>query len=114
VSLTENLKALHLPTIRQCYEEAAREAERETLSYERYLHEVVQRECEERRENRAARMLRQSHLPLEKSLEAFDGRRRGRCERSWMVVFWIEPKMRLCSEIQEAARPISYRRWGKS
>jgi DNA replication protein DnaC len=75
VSLTENLKALHLPTIRQCYEEAAREAERETLSYERYLHEVVQRECEERRENRAARMLRQSHLPLEKSLEAFDGKR---------------------------------------
>jgi DNA replication protein DnaC len=75
VSLTENLKALHLPTIRQCYEEAAREAERETLSYERYLHEVVQRECEERRENRIARMLRQSQLPLEKSLEAFDGRR---------------------------------------
>ena len=75
VELTQNLKALHLPTIRQCYEEVARQAERETLSYERYLHELVQRECEERQENRTAKMLRESRLPLEKSLEAFDTRR---------------------------------------
>jgi DNA replication protein DnaC len=53
----------------------ARQAEREALSYERYLHELVQRECEERQENRTAKMLRESQLPLEKSLEAFDTRR---------------------------------------
>lgn len=75
VELTQNLKSLHLPTIRQCYEEVAREAERETLSYERYLHELVQRECEERQENRTAKMRRESKLPLEKSLEVFDTRR---------------------------------------
>jgi DNA replication protein DnaC len=75
VDLTQNLKSLHLPTIRQCYEEVARQAEREALSYERYLHELVQRECEERQENRTAKMLRESQLPLEKSLEAFDTRR---------------------------------------
>jgi DNA replication protein DnaC len=75
VDLTQNLKSLHLPTIRQCYEEMARQAEREALSYERYLHELVQRECEERQENRTAKMLRESQLPLEKSLEAFDTRR---------------------------------------
>lgn len=75
VDLTQNLKSLHLPTIRQCYEEVARQAEREALSYERYLHELVQRECEERQENRTAKMLRESQLPLEKSLEAFDARR---------------------------------------
>jgi DNA replication protein DnaC len=73
--LTQSLKTLHLPTIRQCYEEVARQAEREQLSYERYLHEVVQRECEDRLENRTAKMLRESQLPLEKSLEAFDTRR---------------------------------------
>ncbi|MBC7927681.1 MAG: ATP-binding protein [Bryobacteraceae bacterium] len=73
--LTQNLKQLHMPTIRQCYEEVARQAERETLSYERYLHEVVQRECDERLENRTTKMLRESQLPLEKSLEAFDMRR---------------------------------------
>ena len=75
VDLTQNLKSLHLPTIRQCYEEVARQAEREALSYERHLHELVQRECEERQENRTAKMLRESQLPLEKSLEAFDTRR---------------------------------------
>ena len=51
--LTQRLKNLHLPTIRQCYEEVARQAEREQLSYERYLHELVQRECDERLEMRA-------------------------------------------------------------
>ena len=66
--LTQSLKTLHLPTIRQCYEEVARQAEREQLSYERYLHELVQRECEDRQENRTTKMLRESQLPLEKSL----------------------------------------------
>jgi DNA replication protein DnaC len=70
--LTQNLKNLHLPTIRQCYEEVARQAEREQLSFERHLHELVQRECEERQENRTTKMLSESQLPLEKSLEAFD------------------------------------------
>jgi DNA replication protein DnaC len=74
-ALTQNLRNLHLPTIRECYEEVARQAERETLSYERYLHEVVQRECDDRLENRTARMLRESQLPLDKSLETFDVRR---------------------------------------
>lgn len=73
--LTQSLKYLHLPAIRQCYEEVARQAERESLSYERYLHELVQRECEERQENRITKMLRESQLPLEKSLEAFDAKR---------------------------------------
>jgi DNA replication protein DnaC len=73
--LTQSLKLLHLPTVRQCYEEVARQAEREALSYERYLHELVQRECEERLENRTQKMLRESQLPLEKSVGAFDTRR---------------------------------------
>lgn len=75
VELTQNLKQLHLPTVRQCYEEVARQAERESLSYERYLHELIQRECEERQENRIGKMLRESQLPLEKTLDAFDTKR---------------------------------------
>lgn len=73
--LTQNLRQLHLPTVRQCYEEVAQQAERESLSYERYLHELVQRECEERQENRIGKMLRESQLPLEKTLDAFDTKR---------------------------------------
>ncbi len=47
--LTDYLRELHLPTIRRCFEELARRAERETLSYEQYLLELVERECQERR-----------------------------------------------------------------
>lgn len=36
-ALIGHLKELHLLTLRQCYEETARRAEQETLSYEQYL-----------------------------------------------------------------------------
>jgi DNA replication protein DnaC len=70
--LTGYLRELHLPAIRQCFEEKARQAERETLSYEQYLLDLAERECQERRENRIARLLRESKLPLEKTMENFD------------------------------------------
>jgi hypothetical protein len=33
-ALMENLKDLHLPAMRECFEQAAQQAEKETLSYE--------------------------------------------------------------------------------
>ena len=48
-TLVENLKELHLPAMRACFEETARRAEKETLSYEQYLLELAERECEQRR-----------------------------------------------------------------
>jgi DNA replication protein DnaC len=65
------LRDLHLPAIRRAYEEKARQAQQETLSYERYLFELVELECQERREHRITRLLRGSKLPLEKTLENF-------------------------------------------
>jgi len=73
--LGNNLRELHLPTVRQCYEEVAQQAERETLSYERYLLELVERECSERRQRRIGRLLHKSRLPQEKSLANFDLKR---------------------------------------
>lgn len=73
--LIGHLTELHLPTVRQCYEETARRAERETLSYEQYLLEVIARECEQRHQKRVARLLKESALPLEKSLQNFDVKR---------------------------------------
>jgi DNA replication protein DnaC len=64
-ALLENLKALHLPTMRACFEEAAQQAEKETLSYEQYLLELAERECEARRRNRITKLLRESELPRE-------------------------------------------------
>ncbi|MFH1314731.1 MAG: IS21-like element helper ATPase IstB [Candidatus Eisenbacteria bacterium] len=70
--LVESLKELHLPTIRACYEEEADRARREALSYEEYLLEIMDRERDERRHRRIARRLRQSRLPLEKSMASFE------------------------------------------
>src|ERR1039458_434647 len=74
-ALIGHLKDLHLPTVRGCYEETARRAERETLSYEQYLLEVISRECEQRRKSRVQRLLKDSALPLEKSLQNFNLKR---------------------------------------
>lgn len=70
--LNEALRELHLPTVRECYQEEARRAQAESASYEQYLLELVEREQEARRANRVARLLRESRLPLEKSLAAFE------------------------------------------
>jgi DNA replication protein DnaC len=66
------LKELHLTAIRNYFEEAATTAQQEQLSYEQYLLEVLEHESEVRLARRIGRLLQQSHLPLGKTLEAFD------------------------------------------
>ncbi len=70
--LTDALKELRMPTIKSCYEEEAGVARQENLTHERYLLEIVRREREQRRIGRINRLLRQSRLPQEKTLESFD------------------------------------------
>ena len=74
-TLTAYLRQLHLPTFRESFEELAHRAVQETLSYEQYLLELSERECQVREANRIERMLRQSRLPLEKDLPSFDLKR---------------------------------------
>lgn len=74
-NMAEYLRELHLPAIGRCFEDKARQAERETLGYEQYLLELVERECQERREKRIARLLQASRLPMEKTLDSFDMKR---------------------------------------
>ena len=69
------LKELHLPTVQACHGELADSARREGLSYEAYLLEVMQRECQLRRQQRTERLLRESRLPVDKNLSAFDLKR---------------------------------------
>lgn len=73
--LISYLKELHVPAIRECFEDLARTAEQESLSYERYLLELAEKECEARRERRIGRLLRESRLPLEKNIDSFDLKR---------------------------------------
>ena len=73
--LANQLKELRLPTFRNHFESLARRAEQESLSYEQYLLELVREECAARRTNRIETNLRQSRLPLEKTMESFDLKR---------------------------------------
>ena len=71
----ECLRELHLPTFRDGFEELARRAVQESLSYEQYLGELAEQECQARRTNRIERWLQQSDLPIDKSLTCFDMKR---------------------------------------
>jgi DNA replication protein DnaC len=74
-TLVGYLKDLHLPAFRSGYEEMALQAQQESSSYERYLLGLAERECQERRNNRIERLLRQSRLPLEKTWQALELKR---------------------------------------
>ena len=73
--LTDALKDLRMPTIKSCYVGEADAARAESLTYERYLLEIIRREREQRRIGRIERLLRQSRLPREKTIESFDRKR---------------------------------------
>jgi DNA replication protein DnaC len=73
--LVKCLQELHLPTFRECFEDTARRAVQESFSYEQYLGELAKQECQMRRTNRIERWLRDSDLPVEKSLVRFDMKR---------------------------------------
>ena len=69
------LKQLHMPTIRTAYEDTACHARKESWSYEQYLLELLEAECDTRLRNRIARNLRESKLPPSKTFENFDQNR---------------------------------------
>jgi len=66
------LKTLKLPSIHEQYAEVAARAEREGWDFIRYLKDLVTIEVEERHARKIQRMKKQSRLPLEKTLAAFD------------------------------------------
>ena len=70
--LIELLKELHLPMFREYHQEFAQKAIADELGYEEYLYELAQRECEIRRANKIARLVKMSKLPLEKTLQMFE------------------------------------------
>ena len=74
-ALVEHLKELHLPAMRACFEEAARRAEKETLSYEQYLLELSRAGVRRPAAKSHRKLLQESELPLEKSLANFDLKR---------------------------------------
>ena len=70
--LTDQFRALRLPSFRDHFQETATRATTENLSHLDYLSELTTLECEARREGRIRRLLSRSRLPLGKSWESFD------------------------------------------
>jgi DNA replication protein DnaC len=70
--LADSLKTLRMPTIRTCYQEEAEQARKEGLSYEHYLLELIRRESEVRHHGRIGRLMTQSRLPREKTIDTFE------------------------------------------
>ncbi|MCP4491948.1 MAG: ATP-binding protein [Gammaproteobacteria bacterium] len=73
--LNQHLKELHLPTIRNYYPTLCELAMKDSMSYEDFLLELFEKECETRQSNRIQRFLRESKLPLEKTMEMFELKR---------------------------------------
>jgi DNA replication protein DnaC len=70
--LERYLSELHLPGIRGYFEEFIHIATKNSYSYESFLLGLLEREGEERYNNRVSRLLKESKLPLEKKLDNFD------------------------------------------
>jgi DNA replication protein DnaC len=74
-TLTACLEELHLPTMQAEFQTLALQAQQESLSYPSYLLELAERECQQRRQKRTERLLKDSRLPLAKNLQTFDLKR---------------------------------------
>jgi len=74
-ALTACLEELHLPTMQAEFAALALEAQQESLSYPSYVLELAERECQQRRQKRTERLLKDSRLPLAKNLPTFDLKR---------------------------------------
>lgn len=70
--IRELLKELHLPGMRESFEQKAREALQEQSEPMTYLRELLELEWTQRQEKSVLRRLRESGLPLEKNFDTFD------------------------------------------
>jgi DNA replication protein DnaC len=73
--LKKCFRYLHLPGIRDSYEELTAAAVREGMAYDRYLLGLLERESDVRWNHRVDRLMRESRLPLEKTLDRFEMKR---------------------------------------
>lgn len=66
------LRQLKLPAFAGAFSQLALKSTKEGLSHEGFLYELARLECEQREQRRIERLLIQSRLPREKTLEKFD------------------------------------------
>lgn len=67
--IEEYARLLHLPAIKRNFIELSKESSLKDLSYEKYLHSLLETEHELRLENAKQSKIRQAHFPFKKYLE---------------------------------------------
>ena len=70
--LAADLKELKLPSVMTHWERLAEEAHRKRQSHPEYLADLMHAEVNDRRERRIARLMREAHFPVLKTLDGFD------------------------------------------
>lgn len=75
VELDNCLKELRLSSLQEIYDKEADNINREGLSYQEYLLQLLRTECDNRRNKRIERNLKISKIPFEKTLNSFDRNR---------------------------------------
>jgi DNA replication protein DnaC len=67
--IVEYTKMLHLPEIRKNYKELALEAENDSLPYQEYILQLLEKENDRRNDNRKINLIRRAGFPSKKYLE---------------------------------------------
>lgn len=70
--LVSCIKALKMPSVLEYFADYSERAGKERWSFERYLYELLNMERENRKERRIQKLLRESKLPLAKTLDTLD------------------------------------------
>lgn len=66
------IRALKMPSVLEYFADYAQQATKEGWSFEKYLYELLNIERENRKDRRIAKLLRESKLPLSKTLDTLD------------------------------------------
>ena len=74
-TLQQHFRTLRMPTAVQIVEETIATAQKENWSLETFLSEILEQEMEGRRLRRIERLKKAAHLPVEKTLVAFNQER---------------------------------------
>lgn len=70
--LSSCIKTLKMPSVLEFFADYAEKAAKESWSFEQYLYELLNIERENRKDRRIQKLLRESKLPLSKTLNALD------------------------------------------
>jgi len=73
--IQETTRLLKLPLVYKVFESCAEIARRNDSTYESYLLEILELEAQQRMQKRVERMLRESRLPVDKTIHTFDTKR---------------------------------------